>query len=361
MRSRLRSLDSKISFFAFADIITAVSGMLIFITLLLATDLDRLADTRPVGADSESEQRLQAFLRQQAEAEAQNRRLQELLATAETAPAAEKLESDIARLRSQISEERQKQAALTAQITNSLAAMESRDKTLGLTNLKANIQRVAQEAEAIAVLEAKARGEMGTLEYQVARLESQLLKLRKREGQVWLIPDKSATSKEPILVTVSGAGATIERFDKPAQRRQLDKTSASSGFKLYLREVNSLNQYFVFQVRPSGIKLFDDLVKSARDMGYDVGYDALDDQAKLIHFETPPGPDEPATAPITPPATSAQTPVTSGNSFGPQTNTAPIVTPPLTKKPQPAAMPSAAPPPKTKSWWQRFLEWIGLA
>jgi hypothetical protein len=86
MSSRLRSLDSKISFFAFADIITAVSGVLIFVALLLATDLGRPTSSSSQAANSEMERRLQEALAQQAEVDSQNHRLQELLATADTAP-----------------------------------------------------------------------------------------------------------------------------------------------------------------------------------------------------------------------------------------------------------------------------------
>jgi len=202
MRSRLRTLDSKISFFAFADIITAVSGMLIFITLLLATDLDRPKEGHSQEADPEIEQQLQNTLRQQATTDAQNRRLQGLLAAAETAPALEKLESDVSQLRSQLAEEQKKRSALLSQASASQAVLESRDRALGLTDLKASIRRLIQEAEAIAAQGSRVHGEMQTLEQQVARIQSQLFKLRQREGQLWLIPDKSGTSKEPVLVTV---------------------------------------------------------------------------------------------------------------------------------------------------------------
>ena len=168
MSSRLRSLDSKISFFAFADIITAVSGVLIFVALLLATDLGR--PTSSQAANSEMERRLQEALAQQAEVDSQNHRLQELLATADTAPDLEKLQADIARLRSQLSEEQKKQTALADQMTDSQAAIAARDKVLGLTDLKATVQRTVQENEAIAQQEAKVRSEMDGLDQQVARV-----------------------------------------------------------------------------------------------------------------------------------------------------------------------------------------------
>ena len=150
MSARIRSFDSKISFFAFADIITAVSGMLVFITLLLATDLGRPTQNTSQDADREAQQRLDETLRQQLETDAQNQRLRELLAAAETAPALEKIEADIARLRSELASEQQKQSALSSQIAKSDSALQARDKTLGLTDLKTTVQDTIQEAEAIA-------------------------------------------------------------------------------------------------------------------------------------------------------------------------------------------------------------------
>src|ERR1700742_1743848 len=105
MRDRLRSFDSKITFFAFADIITAVSGMLIFITLLLATDLGRPTDNR-TQADAELQRQLDETLAQQSQTDAQNRGLQTLLAAANTAPPPEKLKSDISRLRTELADEK---------------------------------------------------------------------------------------------------------------------------------------------------------------------------------------------------------------------------------------------------------------
>jgi hypothetical protein len=358
MRDRFRTFDSRISFFAFADIITAVSGMLIFITLLLATDLGRPTDTGSQSANSEIEKLLQETLAEQAEVDAENHRLQELLANVETAPDLEKLQDDIAKLRLQVSEELKKQSALAEQMTDSQTAITARDKILGLTDLKATVQRTVREMEVTVSQEARARKEMAALEQQASRVQSQLLKLRERDGQLWLIPDRSTTTKEPILVTVAATGATIEGFDHPEQRRQLDKRGADSGFKLYLREAKALDQYVVLLVRPSGIELFQNLVKSARDMGFEVGFDALEED-RQIHFSNPPPVDEPS-PPIDAPSTASASNASDVNgSSGFRTNAAPTA-PPKTEMPQPAAPARTVAPPKSKSWWQKLLEWVGL-
>lgn len=357
MSARLRSFDSKISFFAFADIITAVSGMLVFITLLLATDLGRPTQDTSRDANREAQQRLDETLRRQLETDAQNQRLRELLSAAETAPALEKIEADIARLRSELASEQQKQSTLSNQIAESDSALQARDKTLGLTDLKIKVQDTIQEAEAIAKREAEARREMDRLEQQVASAQARLLMLQARDRQIWLIPDQAATTKEPILVTVAGKGAAAEAFDHPEKHQQWDATSAQSSLEGYLHNAKPLNQYVVFLVRPSGIQLFQKLLKSTRAGGFEVGYDALEED-RDVHFSKPPPIDEPlpaGDAPATKP-----NPAAYRTNYSPSgaTNPQPVATPiPTNSLPTPTR---ALPPPPAKNWWQRFLAWLGL-
>lgn len=358
--SRFRSLDSRISFFAFADIITSVCGVLIFIALLLATDLGKPTRSHPTEADSALEQKLQDALAQQAQVDARNRRLQELLAAAQTAPDLETLKSDVARLRAQLSAAQEKQAGLASQMTNIQAALDARDNMLGLTSLKATIQRILQEAESLAQQGAAANSELSKIEQQVARLESQLLKLQKWDGQVWLIPEKSVTKKEPVVVIVDGNGATIERIDRPSETRKLNGNTPISDFKSYLGTLKSVDQYVVFELKPSGIELFRSLLGAARGMGFDVGYDALEEDKSPHVSSAPPSFDEdkkPEDIPTTP-----SIPNVSASNGKPGANEQPAPVVPRTEatNPPPVSAPAAAATPKPKSWWQKLLEWIGI-
>jgi hypothetical protein len=356
--SRLRSLDSKISFFAFADIITSVSGVLIFVALLLATDLGRPVSNRSAAAKTELERKLEETLAQQVQADAQNGRLQELLATATTAPDADKLKADVARLEAQLADEQKKQAALAGQMAGSQAALAARDKALGLTDLSATVKNTAEQADSVTRREARDRSEMESLEQQVARTEAQLLKLRQFENQVWLVPDKTLTTKEPIVVFVNETGAAVQRLDHPDQTTKIPPVDGDRYFKEYLKKANPQNQYVVFEIKPSGIELFRTLVGVAREMGFDVGYDALE-EGKNPHLTAPPSIDEsvpPTNATARPPATNAVAVQNAGGRTGavpPAASTAPGH-PSTTSNPAPPA------PPKTKSWWQKLLEWIGL-
>jgi len=356
MSSRLRSLNStKISFFAFQDIITSVSGILILVTLILATELDRPTNRATYDADLELEHKLSEVLRQQSEADAQNQKLQGLLAAAEAAPAVEKLEADITRLRAQLAQEKKKHARVAEQLAASQSTIEARDRTLGLTDLKNRIEHIIQEVESLARQENEVRTEMARLEQKVASAQSKLLKLREREGKIWLIPDKSSTTKEPILATVSSSGVKVERFDHPDEAKEFSKSNARSGFGSYLSEAKSVDQYVVFLVRPSGIELFERLVNLARDRGFEVGFDALEENRE-IHFTTPPPLDE---APVPRNASDVATNTPSSNSAQAKF-TAPAKTATNTASP-PAPAGKPAPTPETKGWWQRLMEFIGIA
>ena len=285
--SRLRSLDSKISFFAFADIITAVSGVLIFIALLLATDLGRPTNSKVSSTNPDIEQQIQEALAQQVEVDAQNQRLQELLSTANTSPDADKLQADIKRLKTQLAEEQNKQGVLLQQMSESQDAIAKRDAELGLTTLKSQIDKEKESTKYVETKEADEKAEIATLEQHIAGLQSELLQLRQREGKLWLIPEKGMTTKEPILAIVSSHGINLERFDHPEMVKQLQNATVRSDFEDYVKTFKSADEYVVFLIRPSGIALFQDLVKTARDQNIDVGYDAIEED-KDVYFAPPP-------------------------------------------------------------------------
>ncbi|HEY1489661.1 MAG TPA: hypothetical protein VGF90_01365, partial [Verrucomicrobiae bacterium] len=196
MRDRLRSFDSKITFFAFADIITAVSGMLIFITLLLATDLGRPTDSRTQSVDSDLERQLNETLAKEAEADSENRGLQKLLTAADTAPPPEKLQADILRLRAELADEKSKHAGLAQELATSRTNLAERDRVLGITAVKDRILVKAQELDDLARKEAAVRDQTTALESRVPGIEDKILKYRAREGEIWLIPDRAGTTKE---------------------------------------------------------------------------------------------------------------------------------------------------------------------
>lgn len=294
MREHFRSFDSKISFFAFADIITAVSGMLIFITLLLATDLGRPTNSQAPSSDPELDRQLKETLTRQVEVDASNQRLQGLLAAANTAPDPNKLQADIGRLRAELADEKSKHAGMSEELAASQSALDTQDKLLGITDVRAQIKKEAEDLDAIGRDESKVRDQIAALGHEIDSVQSKIRKLHAREGQVWLIPDRTSNPKEPILAVVSGTGLRIDRFNHPELSQEFKKSGARSGLESYLKQAKSQDQYVVFLIRPSGIALFKDLVRTARDNGFEVGFDALEEDRE-IHFTAPPPIDDEAT------------------------------------------------------------------
>lgn len=295
MREHFRSFDSKISFFAFADIITAVSGMLIFITLLLATDLGRPTNSQSPSSDPELERQLKETLAKQAEVDAANERLQGLMAAANTAPDPKKLQADIVRLRAELADEKSKHAGMSEDLAASKSALDTQDRLLGITDVREQILKEAEDLAAIGRDESKVQDQIAALENDVASVQSKIRKLHAREGQVWLIPDRTANPKEPILAIISGTGLRIDRFNHPELSQEFKKSGARAGLESYLKQAKSQDQYVVFLIRPSGIALFKQLVQTARDSGFEVGFDALEEDRE-IHFSAPPPIDDEATS-----------------------------------------------------------------
>jgi hypothetical protein len=279
---------------------------------------------------------------------------------------------------------------MAEELAASKSTLEERDKLLGITAVQSHIQEGVEELAVLAREDAKAREEAVALENQITNVQTKIVKLRSREGQLWLIPDRNSTAKEPLLAIVSGSGARIERFDHPDLAQKFDKSGAHDGFESFLKRAKPANQYFVFLIRPSGIGMFKDLVQLAREKGFEVGFDALEED-KEIHFTSPPpiddeavptrkprspagsrnstggsspgrsgtdtsdeaGANNPGASPTNTVAAITNTPPSPTNAFPTATN----ATSSTTNTPPPAAPP---PPPKPKSWWQRFLEWIGI-
>ena len=100
--SRLRRDSApKLSFFAFQDIITSVSGILILVVLILATDLEQASTSsgRATPEELALEQQLDSLMVERNRVVARLQSLRETLASADVVPSASKLTADIDELK----------------------------------------------------------------------------------------------------------------------------------------------------------------------------------------------------------------------------------------------------------------------
>ena len=359
MASRLRRNNwARISFFAFQDIITAVSGILILITLILATDLDRTTSARTTELQPELEMRLAQLLEEQTALELLNQQLRQSLTGARNAPGLEQLTNEIRDLKQRLDAMQGKFTNLLAVAAAQRAAQAERDARLGLAAFSADIDALNKENTKLAALVAEARRKMDRVESDVKRAENIVLKSRARKG-TWVIPDRSMTTKEPLLVVVGGQEVVAERFDQPDKQLRWPGSGASADFRRFLAVVNKDNQYIMFYVRPSGIRLFEQLSDLARAQQIDIGFDAVGEDEE-VHFSPLPSEADPDTTTPVRPAVGPGT--ASADNPSPATPTKSATIEPATlpaSKPTTVAAPAV--PAAPVSWWRRLLKSLGLA
>lgn len=271
-----RSGQTGVSFFAFQDIITSVTGILVLITVMLTFLIkeDALA-----GKSSLAEKGLAEELERQLTV------LRDL--STKVNLHAESTQPDRAGLDVQLS-------LLTEQIKY-------------WEDFQKNHPSPAKDASREAIIagniaEAKAKGEeyrrrIPLIQASITALEAESLSHRQRiealklenesvlKGALVLLPpDRSVTDKEPIVVIVNSGAITLMRQNTP-----VEPFKNVSEFQTALGRFNSSQQYFVFYNFPGGTPIIDDCVKAAARGGFDVGLDGLPDGLQLeIKASTPP-------------------------------------------------------------------------
>jgi len=264
-----------ISFFAFQDIITAVIGILLVVTLLLALHLDdpasRSTDETPASAALAAA--LEAALRELAAVQTEIAQLQAMNAAAD--PAALAAESALLREQTAALEEKNRKLRLT-----SAAMAGDRSGAAVQADLAKSRATLEQQRAAVRILRDQAdasREAMAKLEMEAKEREAALVAELDRKNVLRLIPERSTTSKEPVLVLVDGRGVRLQRIDagETAPVRDL------GAFRDALKQFSKLDQYLVYYFKPSASGRFEELTEAGKDAGFEIGYDAIPEEFEL--------------------------------------------------------------------------------
>ena len=351
--SRLRRESSApISFFAFLDIITAVTGILILVTLILATDIGGYSPEQ--AGTTQADEALNTLLRSQSQVETENARLRRLVASAAHAPAVTELTGEAAALQSEVSRLESAAAAVATRKLVRLAEQKTEAASLGVDKLREQLIAQRLVLTRAGLNNEQFRTLMLGLSPLMNLASNQLTKAQSLHGQSWLRPDAGRTGKQPMVIVVSDQGAAFTPLDNHESPSTWSASSAEREFTSFCRGRDSTSQYIVFLIRPSGVELFSDLVEVARRRGLDVGYDAIAEDL-VIHVG-------PLPAGVSPVGDGTDP---SGNGSKPQTTSPPTDNQPAASSSQPttAGAPVARPvPPVTpaqpKSWWERLVEYV---
>lgn len=284
MASKLRTgLGTRISFFAFQDIITSVTGILILVTLILALYLDEAA---PVTAEQqELKQQLAATLSELALASMDNEVRQTNLLILASAPAAARLQTEIREWQGQLSALSNRLTSLKRTLAEHEQDATKQAERLGLSELRERAGRIQTELDARQHTNAALVAEARELDKERQELQEKIEKAN-AEHKLWLIPDASPFGKEPVLITVSATNLACERFNQPASKKQFSAATALRDFGDSLSRWRPDKDYLVFYVRPSGIDLLAQCVELAKRGGFQVGYDAVEEDRQIV-FSTP--------------------------------------------------------------------------
>lgn len=280
---RLRSANnSRISFFAFQDIITSVTGILILVTLILTLYLNPAGPEPATEAGRSATARQLALTQQQlAELNEANQLLQASLVELATAPDTSKLQQDIAALQAQAATLASNTAHVEAQIREEQASVAREAERLGVSAQLEQARSLEATLQALQQTNVQTRTAIRELETRQRLAEDRLTQLRREGHRLWIVPDTNNTPKQPLLVVVSGTRITSERFNRPESRREADAGDADDFFARALNELQPARDFVVFYLRPSGVGLYNRCRATAKDAGFEVGHDAIEEDTQL--------------------------------------------------------------------------------
>ncbi len=292
MRRRLLRARPLVSFFAFQDVITAVTGIILLVALLMALQIARPGESSTAaGADR---LRLRDALQQEATALAARVAAEGAGQAAGDPEASGASANNLQQLAEHLEAENARLAAESGGMTArageglDLEGLERRNEAAAaqLRNVQESTrQLVAQVEEARRILE---QGEASVLE-----------ELRNSED-LWLIPERSKTAKEPVLIAVYEDRFTLQPVDARQPREHRRKGGAAGNLEAALRDFDPAKQFLVFYFRPSTLDDFETITAQARKQRFEIGYDLVEEDSQ-VRFAVAPEVELPA-PPSQPPA-----------------------------------------------------------
>lgn len=279
MARRRKIAAQKISFFAFQDIITAITGILVLITLILTLFINNPSAFSKGDGTLEDPlmTELNEILEELNRVNSENKARQMLLTDAATAPNAERLDQEIDSIKSQVGDVKRELELTQKKLVHKQYEAAALAAQLGLT-------RNDKEKESLSELEDNNENMQTTVLDMKKRMES----IIRAKNQLWLIPDNAPQTKDNLMVVVSEEGASVEKFAAPDTRQEFKGSSAPGQFLTAMKNWDSRGVHLVFYVRPSGIRLFNFCKAKAQEAGFTVGYDAVEEDKLILFGDTPP-------------------------------------------------------------------------
>ena len=264
--SRRRRKSAPFSLFAFQDIITSVTGIMLVITMLLALELLERTDASPPRATAaiskDLKQSIEAADREIDELEQRLKKKEERLAGAASVSPTQlrrqigDLEDANRRLRNRISQSRQRD-------------QQTQDRV-------AKVQQQQQQETS-----RQRQQRLADLLQQASRKRQQLKKLRKSNRVIF--NPAPGNPKTPWLVEISDRRLIVAESGVVARPRLFADVAT---FLDWARQQDSQSAYFVLLLKPDGIEPFREAKAGLDKAGFDIGFDLLSVGQTVIDPET---------------------------------------------------------------------------
>jgi hypothetical protein len=296
----LRGDDEEVaSFFAFQDIITAVMGILILIALQLSFSINVVKgeEGNKEGSTEDTIISEEEFLENESKRkELENRLVQlraenrELMNTKQRLQSAGQsvkgLENTMQILRAEVDQLTQDYEDFRRALAQKEAALQEQSANLGLSSVQSEISELSKKTEEDSREITDLKRRLQILSKSLTESMADLLSEKRKHDSVWMIPERSNDGKSPLLLTIDDDNMRFEEFNKPESLRVLSTSSLSSSFKAGVKSYDTSSFKIVFLFKPSGTDYFDKIIKLAKDLGFEIGYDPIEESQQVI-FSVP--------------------------------------------------------------------------
>lgn len=259
----------------------AVTGILIVVALILALQIDRIFPESPPSGISTDADPAAGRTHELNALEGSVATLKDMLESLHSA--ARKTESEaeimaqIARLEERVMRLSTHSPARPEPNMSESKLAETRAKAVEILRLRDEIARCEKDITSLTEAANQATPDMQNLEIKVKALEAALAEAKLKNRGVRLVRELSDTTKEPVIVDVSKDGLRIMRFDQPGSI----EAGTLKDFYQAIRRFRKQDQYFVLYFRPDGAGRFDEIRQAVKNAGFEVGYDAIPQNAQL--------------------------------------------------------------------------------
>jgi hypothetical protein len=271
----------KSNFFSFQDIIMSVTGILIVIALMLALQIDKLDGSPEPSEISGDAEPATASLTELRDLESEILKMKTVLEDSrnldrKTGTVSE-IQAEIARLEEQIISLSGSGDAAPSTLPSPLKLEELKSQAAEIIRLRHEIEIAKTKLSELGPAVQQTTRNAVELERKVKLAEASVAQIRLESKKLKLIRELSDTTKEPVIVDVSERQIRVMRFDKPGTATMDSTDEFQRSLKSYRKE----EQYFVLYFRPSGAARFESLRQAVKDAGFEVGYDAVDENSDL--------------------------------------------------------------------------------